>query len=102
MGNIPTEKQMKFLEEKFLSKFEAAEKPPFVPPIEPYAEPRFFSVPAPAGGPAPAGDTASAEEMTKDSVMLNWLLPETSDTEKTYAGLSYRRGFNRAQRSILK
>ena len=82
MGNIPTEKQMKFLEEKFLSKFEAAEKPPFVPPIEPYTEPRFFSVPAPAGSPDSAGDTASAEEMTKDSVMLNWLLPETSDTEK--------------------
>ncbi|UTC61286.1 insulinase family protein [Treponema sp. OMZ 787] len=78
MGNIPTEKQMKFLEEKFLCKFEAAEKPPFVPPIEPYAEPRFFSVPAPSGGP----NTAEEEAALKDAVMLNWLLPETSDTEK--------------------
>lgn len=67
MGNIPTEKQMKFLEEKFLCHFEAAKKPEFIPPVPRYVEPKFFSVPAPASGGA------------KDAVMLNWLLPESSD-----------------------
>ncbi|WP_024466618.1 insulinase family protein [Treponema pedis] len=73
MGNIPTEKQMKFLEEKFLSKFEAAEKPDFVPPIKPYKKPLTFSVPAPA---------SESDDGTKESAVLNWLLPETFDTEK--------------------
>lgn len=73
MGNIPTEKQMKFLEEKFLCKFEAADKPDFPPPIMPYKKPLDFLV------PAPVSETDSG---LKNSVMLNWLLPESFETEK--------------------
>lgn len=67
MGNIPTEKQMKFLEEKFLCHFEAAQKPDFLPPIPRYERPVYLTVPAPVGDGA-----------VKDAVMLNWLLPETA------------------------
>ena len=73
MGNIPTEKQMKFLEEKFLSKFEKAGKPPSVQPIVPYKEPVVLSIPAPA---------RKTDNNTKKSVVLSWLLPESFDTEK--------------------
>lgn len=73
MGNIPTEKQMQFLEEKFLCKFEAAEKPEFPAPIKPYEKPLDFLVPAPA---------SKNDNGLKNSLMLNWLLPESFEIEK--------------------
>ncbi len=72
-GDIPTEEQMAFLDESFLSRFERAERPP-VPPA-----PERWSKPKTVRRPAPAGD-ASCDE-GKASVSLNWLLPESADVE---------------------
>lgn len=72
MGNIPTEKQLKFLEEKFLSHFDKAEKPQSIPPITKCDEPKFVTAPAPSGE---SGNT-------KNTAVLTWLFPEIADTVK--------------------
>ncbi|MGP1455025.1 MAG: insulinase family protein [Treponema sp.] len=71
-GNIPTEKQMVFLNERFLSKFTPAAKPPLIPTIAAYPQPQSFSVTAPAG---------EGKRLDTISVMLNWLLPESKDID---------------------
>lgn len=71
-GNIETEKQLAFLQERFLQFFEPAEKPSPIPPVPLYSEPRFFSVDAPAG---------EGKKLNKISLTMNWLLPENSDMD---------------------
>ncbi|MDR2898247.1 MAG: insulinase family protein, partial [Spirochaetaceae bacterium] len=74
-GNIPTEKQLAFLEEQFLSKpfpespFRA--NPPSIPLAKPFEAPRTMEVPAPKSASL-AGDADS-------TVVLSWVLGETSD-----------------------
>lgn len=70
-GNIPTEKQLKLLQERFLSHFGPAEKPVSVEPVKPFSAPREMEVPAPAG---------EERELSGVTVMLNWLLPDSTDT----------------------
>jgi Zn-dependent M16 (insulinase) family peptidase len=70
-GNIPTERQLALLEEKFLSKFGRAEKPSFAAPVQAFGKPVSMEVPAPAD---------AEKDLSKATVMLNWLLPDSTDT----------------------
>ncbi len=71
-GNIPTEEQLAFLDKKFLQHFKPADKPARIPAIQPLSAPKYISCSAPAG----------AEKNTeKISLTVNWLLPESSNTD---------------------
>lgn len=70
-GNIPTEKQLALLQERFLSRFEPAVKPVMGDAVKPFVAPVEMEVPAPAGEEKKAANT---------TVMLNWLLPDSTDT----------------------
>ena len=72
-GNIETEKQLAFLQERFLRFFEPAEKPPLIPAITPYPAPRVYSA------TAPAGEGKNPDKLT---VAMNWLLPESADIDR--------------------
>ena len=72
-GNIETEKQLAFLQERFLRFFEPAEKPPLIPAITPYPTPRVFSA------TAPTGEGKNPDKLT---VTMNWLLPESADIDR--------------------
>ncbi|UTC58282.1 peptidase M16 [Treponema sp. OMZ 305] len=72
-GNIETEKQLAFLQERFLRFFEPAEKPSLIPAITPYPAPRVFSATAPAG---------EGKNPGKLTVTMNWLLPESADIDR--------------------
>ncbi|MCL2833676.1 MAG: insulinase family protein [Treponema sp.] len=52
-GNIPTEKQLAFLDEKFFSALPAGEAAPAVKKTQRWKEPREFRVPCPAGDQKP-------------------------------------------------
>lgn len=67
-GNIPMEKQLAFIDARFLSAFQPAKKLPLIPPIPIRTEPQKFSVSAPAG---------TGKNTEKISAMINWLLPES-------------------------
>jgi len=74
-GNIPTEKQLDFLNERFFSSLEAGGGAP-APAIarqKRWAEPRDFKVPCPAGGD------------TKPTVFLSWLCADVTETHETLA-----------------
>lgn len=70
-GNIPTERQMKLLHEEFLVRFDAAPCPPRLVPVHRYPGLREFEVPAPA---------TEDQDMSRVTVMVNWLLPDSTDT----------------------
>ena len=70
-GNIPTERQFALLDEKFLSRFTLAQSPGAIEPVDRFTSPQTLEVPAPAG---------SEQDMTKATVMVNWLLPDSTDT----------------------
>lgn len=70
-GNIPTEKQLALLNEKFLVHFAPAPKPEPIEPVKNFGKPKTFVVPGPAGEENDPG---------KATVMLNWLLPDSTDT----------------------
>ena len=72
-GNIETEKQLAFLQERFLRFFEPAEKPPLIPAITPYPAPRVYSA------TAPAGEGKNPDKLT---AAMNWLLPESADIDR--------------------
>ena len=72
-GNIETEKQLAFLQERFLRFFEPAEKPPLIPAITPYPAPRVCSA------TAPAGEGKNPDKLT---AAMNWLLPESADIDR--------------------
>jgi len=70
-GNIPTEPQLAFLDENFLSRFETAQAPK--PPVEQkrWSSPRLLEIPAPlSDGEDPAG---------KSSITINWLTRRATD-----------------------
>jgi Zn-dependent M16 (insulinase) family peptidase len=60
-GNIPTEKQLSFLNEKFLSALPAGKAAPPIPKAKRWTSPRNIAIPCPAG----------AEQ--KSQVVLSWL-----------------------------
>ncbi|MDR1904067.1 MAG: insulinase family protein [Treponema sp.] len=66
-GNIPTEKQLKFLDEKYLSALPPGEAAPPIGKAERWKQPRKIVVPCPAG----------AE--TKPHAILSWLCSDSLD-----------------------
>jgi Zn-dependent M16 (insulinase) family peptidase len=72
-GNIPPEKQLDFLDRRFLSGLEAGEAAAPISPAERWSEPRRFRVPCPAGGD------------TKATVFLSWLCSDGLDQHETIA-----------------
>jgi len=72
-GNIPTEKQLAFLNEKFFSSLPAGNKNILIPKTERWQSPRSFRVPCPAG----------SEQ--KPTVLLSWLCGDVNDTVETLA-----------------
>ncbi len=70
-GNMPTERQLALLQERFLSRFGAADRPAPVRAVPAFDEPRSFDVIAPLGEHS---DPSTA------TVSLNWLLPDSTDT----------------------
>ncbi|CEM61009.1 peptidase M16 [Treponema phagedenis] len=71
-GNIPTEKQMQVLHERFLSCFEPAEPPESIPPIPHMGEPVFLSRYTPA---------SEGMDMDRCGLVETWLLPESDTAE---------------------
>jgi Zn-dependent M16 (insulinase) family peptidase len=72
-GNIPTEKQLRFLAEKFLDSLPAGEAAPPVPRAKRWTEPRTIAMPCPAG------------PEQKSTVILSWLLGDSADRRETMA-----------------
>ncbi len=70
-GNIPTERQLELLESRFLSGFGPSPRPAPFGSVKSFAEPVSINVPAPAG---------EENDLTKSTVTLNWLLPDSVDT----------------------
>jgi Zn-dependent M16 (insulinase) family peptidase len=72
-GNIPTEKQLAFLNEKFLASLPKGDPAPAIPPADRWTAPRTLHVPCPAGGD------------TKSTVFLSWLCADSLDSAETLA-----------------
>jgi Zn-dependent M16 (insulinase) family peptidase len=72
-GNIPTEKQLAFLDEKFLSSLPPGKALSPVPRAERWTAPRTLRVPCPFGGEQ------------KSTVFLSWLCSDVTDSVETLA-----------------
>ncbi|MDR2101242.1 MAG: insulinase family protein [Treponema sp.] len=72
-GNIPTEKQLAFLDREFLSTLPPGKAAPPVPKARRWDAPRTIRVPCPAG----------AEQ--KSTVFLSWLCSDSTDADETLA-----------------
>ncbi|GHV13009.1 peptidase M16 [Spirochaetia bacterium] len=72
-GNIPTEKQLSYLNEKFFSSLEPGQAASPVALAERWDAPRSFNVPCPAGGD------------TKPSVFISWLCAGAEHTDEEIA-----------------
>jgi hypothetical protein len=72
-GNIPTEKQLAFLDKKFFSSVPPGHKNDPILKAERWESPRFHNIPCPAG----------AEQ--KPTVLLSWLCGDTMDTNENLA-----------------
>jgi Zn-dependent M16 (insulinase) family peptidase len=72
-GNIPTEKQLAFLNERFFAGLNRGSAAPPVPKAVRWTAPRSLRVPCPAG----------ADEKT--TVSLSWLCSDTTDSDETLA-----------------
>jgi Zn-dependent M16 (insulinase) family peptidase len=70
-GNIPTEKQLRFLAEKFLDSIPAGEAEPPIPRAERWTTPQTIAIPCPAGPDQ------------KSIVVLSWLLGDSADHAET-------------------
>jgi Zn-dependent M16 (insulinase) family peptidase len=72
-GNIPTEKQLAFLNDRFFSSLEPGAAAPPISRTERWREAKTFRVPCPAGGDQ------------KSTVFLTWLCGDAADTAETLA-----------------
>ena len=72
-GNIPTKKQLTFLNEQFFSSMEGGTASPFIAKQERWAAPQKFRIPCPAGGD------------TKATVFLSWLCSDAVNTDENIA-----------------
>jgi Zn-dependent M16 (insulinase) family peptidase len=72
-GNIPTEKQLAFLNDKFLLALEPGMAAPAIARAAPWNSPRSMVIPCPSG----SGEKATA--------LLSWLCCDASDTTETLA-----------------
>ncbi|MDR0457035.1 MAG: insulinase family protein [Treponema sp.] len=87
-GNIPTEKQLAFLDEQFFSSMEgeAAGKEnisPLIAKQKRWAAPEQFRVPCPAGGAS--DDASSDDDDSKPTIFLSWLCSDAVDTSENIA-----------------
>jgi len=73
MGNIPTERQLAFLNDTFFSSLEAGSAAPPVARQRQWNAPEEFRVPCPAGGD------------TKATVFLSWLCADAADIDENIA-----------------
>lgn len=69
-GNIPTEEQLRFLQEKYLAEFEAGEEAPRIHAEPEWDAPRYFTVKGPA---------VDGEEKPKPTITINWRTGSTTD-----------------------
>jgi presequence protease len=74
-GNVDTERQLEFLDERFLSRFEAQSIDTEIPLQEPIAQPRRIEVPYPL---AEGADSAT-------SIIVNWLTVPVTDGAEALA-----------------
>lgn len=72
-GNIPTAKQLDFLNDRFLSSLSAGVPVPPIQRAERWTEPRSFRVPYPASNDG------------KSTVLLSWLLSDSTDGDESIA-----------------
>jgi Zn-dependent M16 (insulinase) family peptidase len=72
-GNIPTEKQLAFLNDKFFSSIEGGTAEPLMVKQKRWTTPQKFHIPCPAGGE------------TKSTVFLSWLCADALNTDETIA-----------------
>ncbi|MDR1318133.1 MAG: insulinase family protein [Treponema sp.] len=72
-GNIPTEKQLAFLDGKFFSSLEPGAAAPPIEKIKRWDAPKNFTVPCPAGGEK------------KSTAFLSWLCSDVLDSNETHA-----------------
>ncbi|MDR0302771.1 MAG: insulinase family protein [Treponema sp.] len=72
-GNIPTEKQLLYLNDQFFSKIEAGKPCAPVNKTERWQEPKKFVVPCPAGGES------------KATVFISWLCSDVNDVDESIA-----------------
>ncbi|MDR2133644.1 MAG: insulinase family protein [Treponema sp.] len=72
-GNIPTERQLAFLDGKFFSSLEPGAAAPPIAKTKRWDAPKNFSVPCPAGGEK------------KAMVFLSWLCSDVTDSDETLA-----------------
>ncbi|MDR1586730.1 MAG: insulinase family protein [Treponema sp.] len=72
-GNIPTEKQLAFLDEKFFSGLEPGTAAPPIAKTKRWDAPKSFTVPCPAGGEK------------KATAFLSWLCSDVLDSNETLA-----------------
>ncbi|MDR2028037.1 MAG: insulinase family protein [Treponema sp.] len=72
-GNIPTEKQLAFLDEKFLSSLPPGKALPPIPRAERWTAPKSIRIPCPSGGEK------------KSTISLSWLCSDVTDTAETLA-----------------
>ena len=93
-GNIPTEKQLAFLNEQFFSSIEIGKtgetgtagkeiSAPLIAKQKRWPEPRQFRVPCPAG--ASEDDAPSADGDSKPTIFLSWLCCDAVDTGENVA-----------------
>ncbi|MDR2477483.1 MAG: insulinase family protein [Treponema sp.] len=72
-GNIPTEKQLAFLDEQFFSVLEGGKAPPPIAKTERWNKPRNFNIPCPAGSER------------KSTVFLSWLCSDITCADECIA-----------------
>jgi Zn-dependent M16 (insulinase) family peptidase len=73
-GNIPTEKQLAFLNDKFFSKIPGGKASEPIVKTERWKEPKKFRIPCPAGS-----------ERGKSTIFLSWLCSDVTDTNENIA-----------------
>jgi len=76
-GNIPTEKQLAFLNEQFFSSIEGGTTSPLIAKQKRWTAPEQFRVPCPAG--------ASDDDDSKPTIFLSWLCSDAVDTGENIA-----------------
>jgi Zn-dependent M16 (insulinase) family peptidase len=79
-GNIPTEKQLAFLNENFFSLIQGGTACARIGKQKRWTAPKEFNVPCPAGSADEASDGNN-----KSTVFLSWLLCDASDTDENVA-----------------
>jgi len=88
-GNIPTEKQLAFLNDNFFSSIEVGAASARIGKQKRWDAPKEFTVPCPAGAAssddAASADGAPSDDGDKSTVFLSWLLCDATNTDENIA-----------------